>query len=66
VETRRAKVLAAAAKLDAFLASAIEEFGHNARDAAGVSRRIDAYFGTKSQPPNATAMPSRTVNRTAA
>jgi hypothetical protein len=44
VEEKRTALAAKAAKLDAFLARAMEEFGHNGRDRDVLDRRIDAHI----------------------
>ncbi len=49
MDDRRLAQMAAAARLDAFLARAVEEFGHNARDAAETNRRIDDHIAARSR-----------------
>ena len=59
MDNRRAALADAAARLDAFLARAVEEFGHNARDPAETNRRIDAHIKAKAQRIVCDAGPSR-------
>ena len=47
MEDRRIALAAKAAKLDAFLARAMEEFGHNGRDRDAMDRRIDAHIQSR-------------------
>jgi len=47
VDDRRIALAAKAAKLDAFLARAVAEFGDNGRDRDEINRRIDAHFQSR-------------------
>jgi hypothetical protein len=59
MDNRRAALADAAARLDAFLARAVEEFGHNARDPAETNRRIDDYIKAQARKIACDAGPSR-------
>jgi hypothetical protein len=59
MDNRRAAFIAAAARLDAFLERAVEEFGHNAQDPAETNRRIEAHIKAQARKVACDAGPSR-------